>query len=199
MLPDVKITAFKEGEDIEFEVSVENMPEIKFDGLKDIALDKYMAEVPAEEVEKAYEWVEKVINDNPSEHIFLCQHYQWINGVTGNDMSFGYKRWKDICDKYHIDLAIAANDHTYLRTYPIYQDEINNKGTVYMQCPSCDGERGVDINPEINNHKVAFRYANGARTIAGIYVEVKGDYIYTTLYDENLNAIDSCIMNNKNA
>ncbi len=57
MLPDVKITAFKEGEDIEFEVSVENMPEIKFDGLKDIALDKYMAEVPAEEVEKALNYI----------------------------------------------------------------------------------------------------------------------------------------------
>lgn len=57
MLPDVKITVFKEGEDIEFEVSVENMPEIKFDGLKDIALDKYMAEVPAEEVEKALNYI----------------------------------------------------------------------------------------------------------------------------------------------
>ena len=57
MLPDVKITAFKEGEDIEFEVSVENMPEIKFDGLKDIALDKYMADVPAEEVEKALTYI----------------------------------------------------------------------------------------------------------------------------------------------
>jgi len=156
-----------------------------------------VGQIVTEEVEKAYEWVEKVINDNPSEHIFLCQHYQWINGVTGNDMSFGYKRWKDICDKYHIDLAIAANDHTYLKTYPIYKDEINNKGTVYMQCPSCDGERGVDINPEINNHKVAYRYANGARTIAGIYVEVKGDFIYTTLYDEKLNTIDSCVMNKK--
>lgn len=57
MHPDVKITAFKDGEDIEFDVSVENMPEIKFDGLEEIKLEKLMAEVPAEEVEKALNYL----------------------------------------------------------------------------------------------------------------------------------------------
>lgn len=57
MMPDVKITAFKDNEDIEFEVSVENMPEIKFDGLDNIKLEKEVAEVPAEEVEKALNYL----------------------------------------------------------------------------------------------------------------------------------------------
>lgn len=57
VLPDVKITAFKDGEDIEFEVTVENMPEIKFDGIKDITIEKQMAEVPAAEVEKALNYI----------------------------------------------------------------------------------------------------------------------------------------------
>lgn len=57
VLPDVKITAFKDGEDIEFEVSVENMPEIKFDGIKDIVIEKQMAEVPAAEVDKALNYI----------------------------------------------------------------------------------------------------------------------------------------------
>lgn len=57
MMPDVKITAFKDGEDIEFEVSVENMPEIKFGNLDKIVLEKLMAEVPAEEVEKALSYL----------------------------------------------------------------------------------------------------------------------------------------------
>lgn len=57
MMPDVKITAFKDNEDIEFEVSVENMPEIKFEGLDKISLEKEMAEVPAEEVTKALDYM----------------------------------------------------------------------------------------------------------------------------------------------
>lgn len=57
MLPDVKITSFKDGSDIEFEVNVENMPEIKFDKLDAISLDKVMAEVPAVEVEKALNYL----------------------------------------------------------------------------------------------------------------------------------------------
>ncbi len=51
--PSVKILSFEEGKDLEFEVSLENLPEIKLKDFKNIALDKYMAEVPAEEVEKA--------------------------------------------------------------------------------------------------------------------------------------------------
>lgn len=51
--PSVKILSFENGKDLEFEVSLEDLPEIKLKDFKNIALDKYMAEVPAEEVEKA--------------------------------------------------------------------------------------------------------------------------------------------------
>lgn len=51
--PSVKILSFEDGKDLEFEVSLEDLPEIKLKDFKNIALDKYMAEVPAEEVEKA--------------------------------------------------------------------------------------------------------------------------------------------------
>ena len=52
MMPDIKITAFKDGENLEFEVSLENLPEIKAGKFEDIALDKYMADVAAEIAER---------------------------------------------------------------------------------------------------------------------------------------------------
>lgn len=55
--PDVKITAFSEGKDLEFDVSLENLPEVKLGDFSKISLDKYMAEVPAEEVEKALKYI----------------------------------------------------------------------------------------------------------------------------------------------
>ena len=57
MMPDIKITSFGEGKDLEFEVSVEIMPEIKLGDFSKLSLEKLMAEVPAEEVEKALKYL----------------------------------------------------------------------------------------------------------------------------------------------
>lgn len=57
MQPEVKITSFADGKDLEFEVKLENLPEIKLGDFSKINLDKYMAEVPAEEVEKALKYI----------------------------------------------------------------------------------------------------------------------------------------------
>ena len=55
--PNVKIKSFSDGKDLEFEVSLENLPEIKLGDFSKISLEKYMAEVPAEEVEKALKYI----------------------------------------------------------------------------------------------------------------------------------------------
>lgn len=57
MMPNVKITSFADGKDVEFEMSVELLPEIKFGDLSKISLEKLMAEVPAEEVDKAINYL----------------------------------------------------------------------------------------------------------------------------------------------
>ncbi len=57
MQPNVKITSFENGKDIEFEVSVENLPNVEIKDFSNISLDKFMAEVPAEEVEKALKYL----------------------------------------------------------------------------------------------------------------------------------------------
>lgn len=57
MMPDVKITSFGEGKDLEFDVTVEEMPEIKAGDFSKIELEKLMAEVPAEEVDKALQYL----------------------------------------------------------------------------------------------------------------------------------------------
>ncbi len=55
--PAVKITAFGEGKDLEFEMEVEVLPEIKLGDFSKIELDKFTADVPAEEVEKAIKYL----------------------------------------------------------------------------------------------------------------------------------------------
>ncbi len=55
--PAIKITSFGEGKDLEFDMDVEILPEIKLGDFSKISLDKYTAEVPAEEVDKAVKYL----------------------------------------------------------------------------------------------------------------------------------------------
>ncbi|MBP5215110.1 MAG: trigger factor [Alphaproteobacteria bacterium] len=55
--PDVKIEKFEDGKDIEFTMEVEIMPEIKLGDFSKLSLKKYVAKVPAEEVEKALKYM----------------------------------------------------------------------------------------------------------------------------------------------
>ena len=59
VLPGIKVTSFGEGKDIEFEMNVEVLPEIKLNDVSALSLEKQMAEVPAEEVEKALGYLAK--------------------------------------------------------------------------------------------------------------------------------------------
>ena len=55
--PAIKITSFGEGKDLEFDMDVEILPEIKLGDFSKISLDKYTAEVPAAEVDKAVKYL----------------------------------------------------------------------------------------------------------------------------------------------
>ena len=55
--PSISITKFDEGKDIEFDMEAETLPEIKVGDFSDVKVEKLMAEVPAEEVEKALQYI----------------------------------------------------------------------------------------------------------------------------------------------
>ncbi len=55
--PSIKIVAFGEDKDLEFDMDVEVLPEIKLGDFSKIALNKFTAEVPVEEVYKAVKYL----------------------------------------------------------------------------------------------------------------------------------------------
>ena len=57
MEPEIKLGKFEDGKDIEFTMEVETLPEIKLGDFSKIKLEKLMAEVPAEEIEKSLQYV----------------------------------------------------------------------------------------------------------------------------------------------
>lgn len=62
--PDINISKFEDGKDIEFTVEVEVLPEIKLGDFSKISLNKYTAKVPAEEVEKAISYMASARRDS---------------------------------------------------------------------------------------------------------------------------------------
>ncbi len=142
----------------------------------------------AAQVPKAQEWAANVIKRNPSQYIFFVQHYQWFSGNTGSYSSKGFTRWNEFFDKWGVDIAFGGNEHIYVRTKPIYNKLVSTepgKGTVYLQAPSSDGDRGVTLSASISNNvdKIASRWANGLTTIGGSFVTVTENGVEVALYD----------------
>jgi len=51
-----------------------------------------------------------------------------------------------ILDQFHVDLALFGHVHAYERTHPIFDGDINAKGTVYLLA----GVAGADLNKEFH-------------------------------------------------
>lgn len=90
MRPKIEIVSFDEGKDLEFTLDVEVVPEITPVDFSTISLDKMIAEIPAEEVEKALERLasarnetEKVEEDRAAENgdIAVIDFVGSIDGV----------------------------------------------------------------------------------------------------------------------
>lgn len=145
-----------------------------------------------EGVRAAQEWVRDVVKNNPARYRVVCEHYQWFFGTSGK--SSQYERWCGLFDELGIDLALAGNNHVYVRTGAIYQGKVTDgsKGTVYIQTPSSDNERGVAIPDPLteNLDKIRFRWSEGEKTVGAIHLDVNKRRIKLTLLDRYGNILD---------
>jgi len=148
------------------------------------------------EVKKAQDWFEEVVQSNPAQYIIVAQHYQWFNGVNGKTNSTkGYGRWKDLFDKYQVDLALAGNNHVYVRSHLLYQDKLSTDyhyGTTYIQAPSSDNDRGQAMEDlQYNQDWIAYRFSEGGKTIGGCVVNVTEEGIKVELLNRAGQVLDT--------
>ncbi|MFD0941033.1 purple acid phosphatase family protein [Pedobacter boryungensis] len=140
---------------------------------------------------KAQNWTKEVIKNNPATYIIVMEHYQWFNGEDGK--SAQYNRWKELFDEYGVDLAISGNNHIYVRTNAVYAEKETDgtKGTVYIQTPSSDNERGVSSGEQrYNNDLIKFRWTEGSKTVGAILMKADKKQLSLTLFDRKGQAID---------
>lgn len=145
-------------------------------------------------LEAAMQWVRKVITENPSRYIIVCEHYQWFFGNDGSTSQYG--RWSELFDECGVDLALSGNNHIYVRTGCIYDGEVTDgtKGTVYIQTPSSDNERGqekVTGAPLHNGDFIKFRWNEGPNTVGALHLGANKRMMTVKLLDRNGNVLDS--------
>ena len=162
-----------------------------------------------EGVEAAQKWVREVIKKNLSDFIVVCEHYQWFFGNDGS--SSQYERWRKLFDECGVDLALAGNTHIYVRTNAIYNGvevsdslghstkEYSNKGTVYLQTPSSDNERGVSFTSPLKYNKelIRARWTEGPNTVGAMHISVSSREMKLVLLNRNCKIIDRIIIKTK--
>lgn len=140
----------------------------------------------------AVEWMEKVVDENPSKYIVVVEHHQWIIGTDGTNSQL--ERFYKTFDRLGVDLAIAGHNHVYLRTYPLKDKTIVNpeEGTYYVVNSSSDNERGRKIKRLVANSRIIEkRWSEGPQTVGAMLMDVNPERIVMTLYDRNGTERDS--------
>lgn len=147
-----------------------------------------------EGLQAAQAWVRKVVAENPAPYRVVCEHYQWFFGTDGKESQ--YSRWSALFDELGISLALAGNNHIYISTHPLRdgQKVDAEQGTVYVQTPSSDNERGQDVSPDqplqYNTDKIKFRWHEGAKTVGGMHMQVGKKAMTLTLLDRHGHVLD---------
>ena len=151
-----------------------------------------------EGLEKARQWVKQVVADNPATWVIVMEHYQWFFGESGRDSQ--YPRWCDTFDELGVDIALGANNHRYASTHPLRGGKVvaPDEGTVYVQTPSSDNERGVGIDSlAYNADKIKARWSEGPNTVGAMIMDVAPERITLTLYDRTGTPIDTVYADKK--
>lgn len=146
----------------------------------------------------AQEWVRKVVKENPASYTVVCEHYQWFYGENGKESQ--YSRWCNLFDELGVNLALAGNNHIYVSSHPLYGGKIVESsgkslyGTVYIQTPSSDNERGVAIDAsqplQHSADKIKMRWSEGANSVGAMHMKVTSQKMTLTLLDRYGNVLD---------
>ena len=150
------------------------------------------------EFEAAEKWLRSSVafergGANPPTFVVVCMHYEWFSGTNGRSVQ--YARWHRIFDELGVDLAVAGNNHVYVRSHALYDDKVTDGsyGTVYIQTTSSDNDRGRKFDDAAmqNADKIACRWTEGSYSVSAIHMDVTPERIALTLMDRHGNLIDS--------
>lgn len=81
-------------------------------------------------------WLEQVLAERTNvSHVYPIYHiasFPTVRNFDSEIQTVMRKKWGSLFEQYNIEVAFENHDHTYKRTYPIRNGEIDPEGVVYM-------------------------------------------------------------------
>ena len=137
-------------------------------------------------------WFKAVCDANKGNYDYLiyAQHLPWFNTDT-KACDYGYySNWRKIFDTYKVDFALSSDEHTYRRTYALYNNKNPNydnssnptvqkaemkdgkvsKGTVYVTSNLTEGGSVSSLKNEASAGLSYVQYTAGG--VGGVYFTV---------------------------
>ena len=142
-------------------------------------------------------WFKAVVDANAGNYDYLifCQHLPFFKDENDDNnpiaCSYGYyKEWYKIFDQYKVDFALSSDEHTYCRTYALYNDKNPSyfnanspnaakavmvdgkvsKGTVYVVSNLTQGNSISSLKNELKSGLKYAEYSSGG--VGGVYFTV---------------------------
>ncbi|ADU26129.1 phosphodiester glycosidase family protein [Ethanoligenens harbinense] len=107
----------------------------------------------ASDMAKKMDWLRQDMKSTNKTWKIIATHQPTYNKNPDDSSTLFYDTLPQVCDELGIDIVFSGHDHSYGRTYPIYNktavttDPTNcNSGTVYISAGHT-GDKTYDINP----------------------------------------------------
>lgn len=140
--------------------------------------------LPGASIDDQIAWFKAVVNANEGKYDYLiyCQHLPFFKdeNKNGNPIacSYGfYDYWSEVFDEYKVDFALSSDEHTYCRTYALY----NNKYPYYSSKADPDAEKAEMTDGKVSKGTV---YVVSNQTEGGSISSLKNEIVSGLRYAE---------------
>ncbi|MBR2281828.1 MAG: metallophosphoesterase family protein, partial [Spirochaetales bacterium] len=90
-------------------------------------------------------------NEGKYDYLIFSQHLPFFNTDTNTPCEYGnFNSWYKIFDQYKVDFALSSDEHTYRRTYPLY----NKRNPDYVSASNPTAEKAELIDGKVSKGTV---------------------------------------------
>lgn len=150
---------------------------------------------------KQAKWLDKVlVTEKDYDFIIICMHKSLYGDPKEDSMVRQFAgEFTKIFDKHKVDLVISGHDHEYSRTKTIYNENINEQGTIYLDLGSSGNKaRRTTLDIKLSNlydNVIDIKENDYALGIVGT---ITNDKIMIDIYNQNYDNVDRVEIFRKN-
>ncbi len=161
-----------------------------------VVLDSSLMGSEGDAYQAGISWLESDLQNSSKNWNFVMFHvppYTAYSGVGGDDAQAEILKqyWVPVLERNGVDMALVGHQHMYMRTYPMYEDQIQKNPTDGISYLMGNASNKFYINPEQYDY-IAKVLTN---TTCYTLLNIDGDVLTMTTRDAEGNVVDEYKIN----